>query len=298
MTVTWRDVARKDFEDVVRSKLLWAITGGFVGLLAFFLLVGYVSGNTDEASMSDLLAVMGQFVIFFIPLIALIAGYMAIVGERRSGSLRVLLSYPFSRADVVTGKVVGRSVVVAATILVGFLVVTALGVPLADEFSAVELAQVTGLTIGLGVTFTALAVGISAATSSRGTALAWAVGVFILLLVMWEAVAVGIYYLVAGARPGLEVEAWYFALYQANPLEAYRFAVDQVTGNYVWPMVQLGLEDVSFAEAGAADLRVESRVDGDLPVYLRPWTAALVFVGWIAVPLAIGYRRFDAADLE
>lgn len=298
MTVTWRDVARKDFEDVARSKLLWAITAGFVGLLAFFLLVGYVSGDTGEASMGNLLAVMGQFAIFFIPLIALIAGYMAIVGERRSGSLRVLLSYPFSRSDVVTGKVVGRSVVVAATILVGFLVVTALGVPLADEFSAVELAQVTGLTIGLGVTFTAIAVGISAATSSRGTALAWAVGVFILLLVMWEAVAVGIYYLVAGARPGLEVEAWYFALYQANPLEAYRLAVDQVTGNYVWPMVQLGLEDVSFAEAGPAALRVESRVDGDLPVYLRPWASALVFVGWIAIPLAIGYRRFDAADLE
>ena len=298
MTVTWRDVARKDFEDVVRSKLLWGITGGFVGLLAFFLLVGYVSGDTGEASMGDLLAVMGQFAIFFIPLIALIAGYMAIVGERRSGSLRVLLSYPFSRSDVVTGKVVGRSVVVAATILIGFLVVTVLGVALAGEFSAVELAQVTGLTIGLGVTFTAIAVGISAATSSRGTALAWAVGVFILLLVMWEALAVGVYYLVAGARPGLEVEAWYFALYQANPLAAYRLAVDQVTGNYVWPMVQLGLEDVSFAEAGPTELRAESRVDGDLPFYLRPWASALVFVGWIAVPLAIGYRRFDAADLE
>ncbi|ELZ16562.1 ABC transporter [Haloterrigena salina JCM 13891] len=298
MTVTWRDVARKDFEDVVRSKLLWAITGGFVGLLAFFLLVGYVSGDAGEGSMSDLLAVMGQFVIFFVPLIALIAGYMAVVGERRSGSLRVLLSYPFSRSDVVTGKVVGRSVVVAATILVGFLVVTVLGVPLVGAVSVVELAQVTGLTIGLGVTFTALAVGISAATASRGTALAWAVGIFILLLVMWEALAVGIYYLAAGARPGVEVEAWYFALYQANPLEAYRFAVDQVTNSYVGPMVQLGLEDVSFAEAGPADLRIESRVDGDVPVYLRPWTVALVYVGWIAVPLAIGYRRFDAADLE
>lgn len=298
MTVTWRDVARKDFEDVVQSKLLWGITAGFVGLLTFFLVVGYISGDASDTSMSQLLAVMGQFVIFFIPLIALIAGYMAIVGERQSGSLRVLLSYPFSRSDVITGKVVGRSVVVAATILVGFLVVTVLGVPLSGEFSIMELVQVTGLTIGLGVTFTALAVGISAATSSRGTALAWAVGLFILLLVMWEAIAVGIYYLLNGVRPGLEVEAWYLALYQANPLEAYRFAVDQVTGNYVWPMVQLGLEDISFAEAGPAQLRVESRVDGGVPFYLRPWFSIVAYAVWIVVPLAIGYRRFTSADLE
>lgn len=298
MTVTWRDIARKDFEDVVRSKLLWGITIGFVGLLTFFLLVGYVSGNADEASMGELLAGMAQFVVFFIPLIALIAGYMSIVGERQSGSLRVLLSYPFSRSDVVTGKVVGRSVVVAATILFGFLVVTVLGLPLTGEFSVVELAQVTGVTIGLGVTFTAIAVGISAATSSRGTALAWVVGVFMLLLVMWEAVAVGIYYLVTGARPGLEVEAWYFALYQLNPLEGYRVAVGQVTNTYVWPMVQLGLEDIPFAEASAEDLRVESRVDGSLPFYLKPWASVLVFLGWITIPLMIGYRRFSSADLE
>ncbi|ELY52394.1 ABC transporter permease [Natronolimnohabitans innermongolicus] len=298
MTVTWRDVARKDFEDVVRSKLLWAITAAFVGLLAFFLLVGYVSGDTDEGSMTEILSGMGQFVIFFVPLIALIAGYMAVVGERQSGSLRVLLSYPFSRTDVVTGKVVGRSLVVAATILFGFLVVTVLAVPLVGEVAVAELAQVAGLTIALGVTFTALAVGISAATASRGTALAWTVGVFIFLLVLWEAVAVGIYYLVHGSRPGLEADAWYFALYQANPLESYRLAVDQVTDSYVWPMVQLGLEDVPFAEAGPEELRVESRVDGGLPFYLQPWFSAVTFAAWIAIPLAVGYRRFAATDLE
>ncbi|GAB3688644.1 hypothetical protein GCM10028857_23050 [Salinarchaeum chitinilyticum] len=298
MTVSWRDVARKDFEDVVRSKLLWGITLGFVGLLTFFLIVGWLSGDTDDATMTDLLSGMAQFVAFFVPLIALIAGYMAIVGERRSGSLRVLLSYPFSRSEIVTGKAVGRSVAVAATILFGFLVVTVLGVPMTGDVAVVDLVLVAGFTIMLGVTFTALAVGISAATSSRGRALAWAVGLFFLMLVMWEALAVGIYYLVEGTRPGLEAEAWYFALYQANPLESYRIAIGAITDSYVWPFVQLGLEDVSYADASASDLRTSARVEGSEPFYLQPWFSIVTFLGWTLVPLAIGYRRFSAADLE
>jgi len=298
MSVTWRDVARKDFEDVVRSKLLWGITIGFVGLLTLFLVVGWVSGGTNDSTMTDLLSGMAQFVVFFVPLIALVAGYMAIVGERRSGSLRVLLSYPFSRSDVVFGKAIGRSVVVAAAICFGFLVVTLLGVPMTGDLAIVDLVLVAGFTVMLGVTFTALAVGISAATSSRGIALAWAVGLFFLMLVLWEALAVGIYYLIEGTRPGLEAEAWYFALYQANPLESYRIAIGAVTDSFVWPFVQLGLEDLSYAETGPGDLQTSARVEGEVPFYLRPWFSAVTFLAWTVIPLAIGYRRFENADLE
>lgn len=298
MTLTWRDVARKDFEDVVRSKLLWGLTAGFVGLLLFFTVVGYVSGDTDEASMSELLSGMGQLVVFFIPLIALIAGFMAIVGERQSGSLRVLLSYPFSRRDIVTGKVVGRSIVVALAILVGFLVVTLTGIVLLGELAVVDLVLVTALTIALGVTFTAIAVGISAATSSRGTALAWVVGLFFLFLVLWEAMAVALYYVVNGTRPGLIVDPWYLGIAQFNPLEGYRIAVGAVTDSFVWPMVQLGLEDIDWTEVSAEDRLAENRVEGSTPFYLSPWVSVLSFAAWVAVALAVGYRRFQATDLD
>ena len=249
-------------------------------------------------SISDDYARLGLFVLFFIPLIALVAGYMSVVGERQSGSLRVLMSYPFSRSDVLTGKVVGRSVVVGLTILFGFVVITVLGVPLTADFAPVDLLLVALLTVLLGVTFTAIAVAISASTASRGTALAWVIGIFFFLLVMWEALAVGIYYLVEGSRPGLVVEPWYFALYQLNPIESYRIAIGQVTDSFVWPMVQLGLEDIDWAQASAVDLRAEARVEGSAPFYLSPWFSVLTSLAWIAVPLAIGYRRFTSADLD
>lgn len=299
MSVSWRDVARKDFEDAVRSKLLWGLTVAFVALLGFFMVVASVSsGGRGEAEALGALTFVAQFAGFFVPLVAMIAGYMAIVGERQSGSLRVLLSYPFSRVAVVVGKLVGRSVVVAVTILVGFVAVTGLAAGLTGSLPVVEVLGVVGLTTVLGATFTAIAVGISAATRTRGTALALVVGAFFLLFVLWEGVAVGIYYVLTGGRPGLEVEAWYLFLYQANPMEAYRLALTGLLDSYVWPVVQLGLEDVSLAEVSGEQLRPSERVDGPLPFYLQPWFAGVTFLVWAVVPVVVGTLRFRSSDLN
>jgi len=45
-----------------------------------------------------------------------IDGYMAVVGERRSGSIKILLGLPPNRADVVFGKLLGRMGVVGLAV--------------------------------------------------------------------------------------------------------------------------------------------------------------------------------------
>lgn len=297
MNVSWRDVARKDFEDAVRSKLLWGITAAFVGLLGIFFVVSYVADG-DDIGVVEVLASLGQFTAFFVPLLALIAGYMAVVGERQSGSLRVLMSYPFSRLDVILGKVVGRTIVVTVATVVGVGALALLAVAFIGSIQVVEFLGFMLFTLLLALTFTGIAVGISSMTSTRGRALGLVVGVFFLLLVLWEAIAVAIYYLLNGTRPGLEVEAWYLFIYQLNPIDAYRFALADVLDSYVWPFVGLGLEDFSFAETEVSDRRLEARVDGSLPFYLQPWFSAVTFLAWAAVPVAVGYRRFQSSDLE
>jgi len=297
MSVTWRDVARKDFEDAVKSKLLWGLMAGFVGLLGLLTIVGYVGGG-DDVDMVEGMANSGQLISFFVPLLALIAGYMAIVGERESGSLRVLMAYPFSRGDVVAGKFAGRTAVVVTATLVGLGVLAVLNIALAGTLPAVELAAFLALTLVLAVTFTGVAVGISSMTATRGRALALVVVVFFLLLVLWEPIAVGIYYLVNGTRPGLEVESWYLFIYQANPIGAYRFALAETLDSYVWPLVQFGLEDISFTEVEPDDRLLDSRTGGDIPFYLQPWFSVVTFLVWTVAPIAIGYRRFRSADLD
>jgi ABC-2 type transport system permease protein len=298
MSVSWRDVARKDFEDAVRSRLLWGLTVAFVGLLSFFLVVGYVTGGGNgDADAVGALTFIGQFASFFIPLIALIAGYMAIVGERQSGSLRVLMSYPFSRGAVVFGKLVGRSVVVGVTILAGLVVMIVLAAALTGSFPFVEFVEMVALTLALGLAFTGIAVGISATTRTRGKALALVVSVFFLLLAFWEAIAVGAYFLVNGTRPGLTVDAWYLFLYQLNPIDAYRFGLMEVVDGYIFPFVQLGLEDYSFAEVSGEQLLPSARVEGSVPFYLKPWFSVVTFLGWAIIPVLIGYQRFRSSDV-
>lgn len=297
MSVTWADVARKDFEDAVRSRLLWGLTVAFVALVGFFLIVAFVAQGGEDADALGALSFVGQWSLFFVPLLALIAGYMAVVGERQSGSIRVLMSYPFSRGAVVAGKLVGRSVVIAVTVLFGFAVASGLALALTGSIPILELIQIVGLTVLLGTTFTALAVGISAATSRRGTAMALAISIFFLLFVLWEAVAVGLYYLANGTRPGLSVEAWYMFVYQANPMHAYRMALTSIVDSYVFPIVQLGLEDVQTAEATGEQMRAGERVEGSMPFYLQPWFALVTYLVWAALPAAIGYRRFQSSDI-
>lgn len=295
-TVGWRDVARKDFEDAVRSRLLWGLTFTFVALMTIFFAVLWVAEG-DDLDALEAFVFLGSWSQFFVPLIALVVGYMAIVGERRSGSLRVLLSFPVRRGSIVTGKVIGRTAVVCVTILVGFVALATLAGAVLGVPPVGDALTIVGLTVLLGLTFTAVAVGISASTGSRGTAMALAVGTFFVLFVLWEALAVAAYYAVHGARPGLTVDAWYLLLRQLSPIEAFRIGLSSVAGEYVWPLVNLGLEDIPM-ETDPEARTVGERVDGSRPVYLQPWFTLVTFLAWMVVPLTIGYRRFTRVDLE
>jgi ABC-2 type transport system permease protein len=297
--MTWQQVARKDFEDAVRSRMVWGIMGTFVLFMGFLLVLTSLqhTGASDGEDLAmgalQFIAQLGQL---FGPLLALIAGYMAVVGERRTGSLRILLGYPHSRRDVVAGKLVGRAAVIAVTIGVGFAVNVALsallfGVPQLSAFAGVLLA----LTLA-GLAFVGLAVGVSAGVATRGKAMALAIGTFLACFVFWDAAAAGVYSVVTGSLPGLEVEGWYLLLKGLNPLGAYRTLAEGFVDGRVYPMFRMGLEQIPQGTS-AEQLRPENRVNGSVPFYLRDWFSAVVLAAWGVVPVAVGYLRFERSDL-
>jgi ABC-2 type transport system permease protein len=53
------------------------------------------------------------------PIVGVVVGYNAVSGGRESGSLKLLLSLPHSRADVVFGKVVGRGAALSLAVFAG-----------------------------------------------------------------------------------------------------------------------------------------------------------------------------------
>ncbi|QRV16912.1 ABC transporter permease [Haloterrigena salifodinae] len=297
MTVSWRDVARKDFEDAVRSRLLWGLTAVFVAFLGMSLLSAeqlFPEPVTVDTAMA--LSGVAMLAQLFVPGIALAVGYMAVVGERRSGSLRVLLSYPFSRGEVVAGKLAGRLLVTGTALTIGFaaasvLVVALYGVPDAATFVGFVAAGVL-----LGLTFTALAVGGSAAASTRGRARTLTIGSFVGMVFFWKPVVVGIYYAVTGSLPGVQAESWYFLLKRLNPLEAYRVVASAVLDERVDAVPEFPLEDVP-ANASAETLELSNRLAGEVPFYLADWVSVVVLLTWGLVPVLAGYRLFEDADL-
>jgi ABC-2 type transport system permease protein len=273
--MTWSAVARKDFEDAVRSRWVAGLSALFVLLVsAAAYLVRPAPGQTISSNqVLNSLFVRDALVTTLVPLIALIVAYNAVIGERESGSLKLLLSLPHSRADVVFGKVIGRSGAIAAPIAVGFLLpaVVLLVVP-AVNFDAISYVGYTLLTAVLGVAFVSIAVGFSTAASSSRRAIAGAIGIYFLFVPLWGAIRFPLQLYLSGGGP-----SWL-------PL----------TGQQALRMLRLLNPTGSFKIVSNAFLQGGLYTQGSVNMQV---SATLMLLVWILVPPLLGLLWFQEADL-
>lgn len=309
--MTWQAVARKDFEDAVRSRWLWGLSAFFFAFIGgtTALFFGYLLADAQGEVTSD--SLFGLFASGFLSVsytgllgfslafIALLTAYGSIIGERESGTVKLLLSLPHSRLDVVGGKLAGRSVVVALPVLGGFFVallaLLLTGTPIVFEHFLPHVA----LTILLAAVFVAIGVGISAAVESGRRATLWALGLYFTFALLWSMVAEGLPQLYNGIAERLPlidplsgaaaIKAQLFVKY-ANPLRAYETLVARV---YFEDPLQARLVKEGMFQQLAAQ---EALADG-LPFYLQDWFIFLVLVGWLVVPPVLGYLVFREAEL-
>ena len=282
-------IARKDFEDAVRSKMLWSLTGILIAIVALaYGGVWWVGNDPDPDGLVSILAALLQLIV---PLVALIAGYMSVVGERGSGSIKVLLGLPPKRSDVVFGKLLGRAGVVTATIVVAVLAAGLLSGLLFQSVPVIQLLGVGAATILLGLAFVGIAVGVSAAVATRGRAMAAVIGLYFVFLLFWDLLTAGLYRLVEGSLPaGPEYEAWYLFTQWLNPINAHavlvQWALDVVPPNFTIAL---------FGPFNAADL--DTHLAGEAPIYLQNWTPIFILLGICLLPAVLGYVRFRGVDL-
>ena len=309
--MTWQAVARKEFDDAIRSRWLHGATAFFVlfvggaALLAFgFLLPDQFK---DASNLFGFFVDLGVFSLSFPGLLALIIGFVAlstsygsITEERETGTIKLALSLPNSRTDLVAGKLLGRGAVVVAALLVGFLAAFAVLVATGTSIGFGSFVPMVALTVLLALAFVSVGLGISAVADSNREATLATLGLYLIFGILWKPIAEGIPKLVNYAfreagMGGIEnfsrVNLGLFLKY-LNPLRTYETLVAQV---YYGP-ARARLVSATTGEQLVVGNQFAPG-QGGVPVYLSGWAMMLVFLAWIVVPTLVGYYVFEKRDL-
>lgn len=272
--MTWHAIARKDFRDALRSKTIWLLFGGFVVL---FLGITYAAWREADAAFLEFVDLTAAVFGLLLPLVSITLGYKAVIAERESGSLALTLSFPHARWELVVGKFIGRSAVLAPPVVVGMVVAGAFIVFQYDTFPVGRYLLFAGLNVLYGLAFLGLALCLSMSTVSSRRVTAGAFGGYVLLVVLW-ADLVELLVLVLwrfDAAILLRIPDWALFAQLLSPVEAYSRLIT-------------ALFDSDFGGAYAGS---------NVPWFVDAWVALVVLVGWVTIPVALGYLRFKNTDL-
>ncbi|WP_305064038.1 ABC transporter permease [Methanococcoides sp.] len=106
-------IAKKEFSDKLHEP-------SFLVLMSIFMitLFVYTQGNNTFGDIAQ------TFGVFF-PLLAIALGYDAIIREKNSRSLNVLLTHPVFRDNIITGKFLGIGITLGLVVLLSMMIITA-----------------------------------------------------------------------------------------------------------------------------------------------------------------------------
>jgi ABC-2 type transport system permease protein len=280
-------VARKDFKRARRSRALWT-AGTLLAMIAALLVFSYEGYRLSPRQESlQAFRMLKTLLAAVVPIVALVAGYLAVAGERESGGIKFLLGFPNTRRDVVLGKLASRLVVVAVGVTLLFVAAASMSLA---RHGILPFAGVVGLfvlTLVYGSVFVTFAVALSASVAARSRAIGAAVGSYLILVILnvvpTFSVAGVVRWLHHTMLGQAENPHLYSAVTSISPFTAYRKAA-----NLVFPGRQRVLRAV---ETGGPDSMAE------LPFYLTDGFAPVIFAVWMVVPIVLGYLRFRGSDL-
>ncbi|MBF5007044.1 ABC transporter permease [Diaphorobacter caeni] len=263
-------VATKEFHDRIRNRWVLAVALVFA---VFSLVITYFGGAQQGVvgfrSIEITIASLVSLVIYLIPLIALLLGFDAIVGERERGSLDLLLSMPITRLELLLGKYLGLATALTASMIGGFGVVIAL---LFGKIGARGLYHFAGFmfsSVLLGLAFLSIAVLLSVIARDRTRASGLAIAAWFFFVLVFDLLMLGLLVGTGGSIGG-DAFTWLLLL---NPADVFRilnvFSLDDVRTLY-------GLASIVPPALG------------------NPLAMGAVMLVWIVAPLLLAQWRFKS----
>ncbi len=207
-----------------------SIAGAIAAFAGIAVAVALVLSDTAPSGLGvdGTVVLVAGILSFVVPLVALVASYGAVVGERETGSIRFLLGLPNSRDDAYLGKLCSRTVaivapLVAALALTGGIVALTSGEPVLRPAGLGKMLGLAAVTLPYVLVFIGIGLTASAYADSSNRAVAAVIAVFAFLRVGWPALQEVVWGLVRpeNLSPSAARPAWFFWSDRLNPINAY-----------------------------------------------------------------------------
>lgn len=270
-------IAAREVRAGLRNRWVVAATLLLAALaLALAFLGSTPTGTVAVSPLAVTVVSLSSLSVYLLPLIALLLAYDAVVGEVERGTMLLLLAYPVARWEVVVGKLLGHTAILAFATAVGYGcagLAAGVGGAGADAESWRAFTAMVGSSILLGAAFLAIGYLISVLVREHTTAGGVAVAVWLLFVLLYDLALLG----VLAADQGRSITAGLFdALLLANPADAYRL------------FNLAGFENVR-ALSGVAGLSGSPGLGRAVPL--------AVLAAWIVAPLGLAAFLFRRREL-
>jgi Cu-processing system permease protein len=271
-------IAKKEIMDNVRNLWIIIMTVIFVVLtIAMSALGSYFSEGWQDLGIT--ITLMMSIVQLLVPIIALMLGYAAIVGEIEKGSMNMMISLPTSRLEIVLGKIIGLGCVLSFSIIVGFGlagIIIGIMVPGANY---VEYLIFIFATILIGIVYLNVAFFFSTLFKKRSAALGGAIFLWFFFNMILPIILLGIAWggaaltdIISGSAPD-----WFFLIDLINPMSVYAALV--------------------FLNVGTGLPTTGSTPQLQYPAFYSSGLMVLILCIWIIGFFAFSYWRFSKKDI-
>ena len=300
-------IAEKEFADAVRSKRLWGLT---IVMLALFALMIFsftmgqaqvtVSGEAVRIDpVTQILIGLTASVGLVAPLLGLSLGYDAISGEREKGTIRLLLSRPIYRDQVINGKSLSALATItfalglSAMVLVGLSSVM-LGAAL-DLDLVVRIVLYVLLAVLLAFVYYSVSLLISAASRRSSRSLMLSLLVWILFTFVIPLIGFFVAMTMVGPMPPTENE---------EAIREWTKRVAEITES-----INLVVPNTHFSKIADNLLRARIKL-GEMfeefetvpttigEVFLHGWVNLAVLILYAVAPYAASYAIFTSSEKE
>ncbi|HIH2763603.1 MAG TPA: ABC transporter permease [Candidatus Azoamicus sp.] len=146
----------------------WFLLSAIIFCSTNFIIIYFgetISGDYSQTDIRSLSLSVIHLQMYLIPLLAFILSYDAILSEREAGTLDLILSYRITLFDILTGKLLGNSVVFMFSFLLGFFPVSVYLYMLGIDITMLIKFAITS--IWLSIIFNSVAIYISNSSKDR-----------------------------------------------------------------------------------------------------------------------------------